>query len=138
MREKEQISIQNQNQTGDTRPCPICQSTRVRAILEIPQIPVLCNVLYDNRTDALAAARGDVQLTFCETCGHLYNREVDRTWIDYNVQYENSLHFSPLFQKYATWLAHYLVDQYNLRGKNIVEIGSGKGDFLRLLCEYGG
>ncbi len=118
--------------------CPVCQSTHVRGMMEIPEIPVLCNVLWESRAAALAAARGNVQLTFCETCGHLYNRAFDPALMEYNVQYENSLHFSPLFQNYAAWLAKTLVERYDLHGKNIIEIGSGKGDFLRLLCETGG
>ncbi len=135
---EKQEQIPTKNQTNSLKYCPVCQSTQVRGILDIPQIPALGNVLWENRADALAAARGNVRLTFCETCGHLYNRAFDPALMEYDVQYENSLHFSPLFQNYATRLAQSLVDRYDLRGKNIIEIGSGKGDFLRLLCQYGG
>jgi hypothetical protein len=31
-----------------------------------------------------------------------------------------------------------LIDRYDLRGKHIVEIGCGQGEFLHLLCEMGG
>jgi SAM-dependent methyltransferase len=34
-------------------------------------------------------------------------------------------------------LAEELVERYDLQGKDIIEIGSGKGEFLRLLCEFG-
>jgi SAM-dependent methyltransferase len=35
-------------------------------------------------------------------------------------------------------LAEHLVERYDLHGKQLVEIGSGKGEFLTLLCELGG
>jgi hypothetical protein len=118
--------------------CPICHADNLRSILDIFEIPVLCNVIWENREDALATPRGDVKLVFCPSCGHVFNQAFDPGLLEYDVQYENSLHFSPRFQEYAIRLAHYLIDKYNLHGKNIIEIGSGKGDFLRLLCEYGG
>jgi SAM-dependent methyltransferase len=57
--------------------------------------------------------------------------------MDYAQDYENSLHFSPRFQKYAEELAHNLVKRYDLYNKDIVEIGCGDGDFLELLCRVG-
>ncbi len=133
---EEQIEITPQK--IDLNQCPVCASGQLEMILKIPQIPVLCNILWDKREAALSAPRGDVQLAFCKNCGHVFNQAFDPTRLIYDQQYENSLHFSPRFQAYANWLAHYLVDQYDLHGKAIVEIGSGKGDFLRMLCEYGG
>jgi hypothetical protein len=118
--------------------CPVCCSTHLRGVLRIPAIPVLCNVIWEKREDALAVPRGDVDLVFCEDCGHVFNQAFDPALLKYDVQYENSLHFSPLFQRYASGLAKYLVETYDLHGKNIIEIGSGKGDFLRLLCQTGG
>jgi SAM-dependent methyltransferase len=58
--------------------------------------------------------------------------------MEYTQDYENSLHFSPRFQSYAEWLAARLVDRYDLRDRDIIEIGCGKGDFLKLICELGG
>ncbi len=34
-------------------------------------------------------------------------------------------------------MAAYLIDRYDLHGKTIIEIGCGKGDYLRLLCKLG-
>lgn len=129
--------VESKSQAHQLSQCPVCQAATLQSIIQIPQIPVLSNVIWDQREDALSAPRGDVHLAFCSTCGHVFNQSFDPDRMQYDLQYENSLHFSPRFQKYATWLAHYLVDQYDLHGKTIVEIGSGKGDFLRMLCEYG-
>jgi SAM-dependent methyltransferase len=35
-------------------------------------------------------------------------------------------------------LANRLIERYNLRGKEIIEIGCGKGEFLTMICELGG
>jgi SAM-dependent methyltransferase len=57
--------------------------------------------------------------------------------VQYDQDYENSLDYSPCFQDYAQALAKGLIDRYDLRDKQIIEIGCGKGEFLNLLCEFG-
>lgn len=128
---------QPQHEADMVTSCPICVSTGLQHILDLPQLPVLANILWENQEEALSAPRGDMALVLCENCGHVFNQSFDAQAMQYDAQYENSLHFSPRFQHYANQLARYLVDQYHLRGKQIVEIGSGKGDFLRMLCDYG-
>jgi 2-polyprenyl-3-methyl-5-hydroxy-6-metoxy-1,4-benzoquinol methylase len=100
-------------------------------------MPLLSNVLWTNREDALSSPRGDIFLVYCETCGHVFNQSFDPNLLEYDVQYENSLHFSQHFQQYASGLAQHLIERYGLHEKRIIEIGSGKGEFLSMLCEYG-
>jgi SAM-dependent methyltransferase len=122
------------NKTGE---CPVCAYKTVTTVFEIEQVPVYNNVLWPSQESARRAPTGNIRLGFCHTCGHLFNLAFDSALMDYTQTYENSLHFSPRFQSYADALAAHLVDQYDLHGKDIVEIGSGKGDFLRLICELG-
>lgn len=133
---EEQVQLQEQNSIAYA--CPVCGSSNLQQVIDIPRIPVLANVLWDSREEALAARRGDVTLVFCSACGHVFNQAFDPALMEYDVQYENSLHFSPRFQDYANWLARYLINHHDLRGKTIVEVGSGKGEFLRLICDLGG
>ncbi len=118
--------------------CRVCGGGGLEVFFELPQVPTHCNVLWPTREEALQAPRGDIRLAFCPACGHVYNVAFDPALMSYSQAYENSLHFSPRFQRYAEGLAARLVERYDLRGKDIVEIGSGKGDFLRMLCEQGG
>jgi len=118
--------------------CPVCGSTDVDMFFEILQIPVHCNLLWTTRDEAVQAPRGDIRLGFCGHCGHVFNLSFDPSLVEYTQEYENSLHFSPRFQSYAESLAARLVERYDLYGKDIIEIGCGKGDFLKLLCELGG
>jgi SAM-dependent methyltransferase len=107
-------------------------------LLEIPAVPVYCNVLWPRREEALRAKRGPMSLKHCAACGHVFNASYDGALMDYTPAYDSSLHFSPRFNRYAEELARRLVGRYALRGKKVVEIGCGKGDFLVRLCEDGG
>jgi SAM-dependent methyltransferase len=78
--------------------------------------------------------QGPIQLAFCETCGCIINLHFDPSRIEYSSNYENSLHFSSSFNRYAQSLARDLIGRHELREKVILEIGCGTGEFLSLLC----
>ncbi len=117
--------------------CTVCGDSDVAVFAELPGVPVLCNILWPTEEEAKAVRRVTIRLAFCATCGHIYNPDFDLSLMDYSQAYENSLHFSPRFQQYAEELAEDLVTRHDLHGKEIIEIGSGKGDFLEMLCELG-
>jgi SAM-dependent methyltransferase len=123
--------------TAQDSGCPVCNSTDIAVFFEILGIPVHCNLPWTARDEAIQAPRGDIRLGFCERCGHIFNLAFDPVLMEYTQDYENSLHFSPRFQSYAESLAVRLIERYDLHGKDIIEIGCGKGDFLKLLCERG-
>ncbi len=133
-------AVDDQDKKGQSRKpplCPVSHSTDVQVFLEIPSVPVHCNLLWTSRNEALHAPRGRIKLAFSPRSGHVWNVAFDPQLMEYTQQYENSLHFSPRFQSYAHGLAARLIEQHTLRNKAIVEIGSGKGEFLRMLCEQG-
>ncbi|MGQ0571078.1 MAG: class I SAM-dependent methyltransferase, partial [Armatimonadota bacterium] len=101
-------------------------------------MPVLCNVLYTTRKQALSAPRGDIRLASCTVCGYVWNAAFDAALVQYGARYENALQFSPRFQDYAKALAAHLVERHDLHGRHVVEIGCGDGYFLNLVCELGG
>ncbi|UCF18338.1 MAG: methyltransferase domain-containing protein [Gemmatimonadota bacterium] len=117
--------------------CPVCEHEELAPVLEVESAPVFCNLLFPNRHEALRAARGTIRLTFCRTCGHLFNSAFEPDRLHYTQSYENSLHYSPRFQEYARSLTERLIAKYDLHDKNVVEIGCGKGDFLELICKLG-
>jgi SAM-dependent methyltransferase len=115
----------------------VCGGTALTDVLEIPRVPVHCNLLWPTREEALAAPTAAIRLAFCGACGHTFNRVFDPQLMVYSQRYENSLHFSPRFQEHARSLAAHLIDRYDLHDKDIIEIGCGKGEFLTLLCALG-
>jgi SAM-dependent methyltransferase len=119
------------------RMCTVCRAAEVTEFVEIPEVPVHCNLLWSTREAALSAPRGDIILGFCRGCGHIFNLAFQPDRVTYTQDYENSLHGSPRFQHYATSLASRLIERYDLQGKNVLEIGCGQGEFLALLCELG-
>ncbi len=129
--------INNYN-TSQEGICPVCHGTDIDVFVEILDVPVHCNLLWPSREEAIQAPRGDIRLGFCRDCGHIFNLAFKPELMEYSQAYENSLHFSPRFQSYAEALARQLVDRYDLHNKNVLEIGCGQGDFLKLLGELGG
>jgi hypothetical protein len=117
--------------------CPVCGSSEVEQLLHIESAPALCNALWPSTAEALDAPAGPIDLSLCVACSHVWNPSFDADLVAYSPAYDNSLHFSAKFQKYAADLADHLIATYSVRGRQIVEIGSGSGDFLRLLCERG-
>jgi SAM-dependent methyltransferase len=119
----------------DRRGCPVCGAGGLTPVVDVTAVPVFCNVLWATRDEALTAPRGDISLRFCERCGTIHNAAFDPELVRYSPDYENSLHASPAFREFARGLARRLVERYDLRGKDLVDIGCGKGEFLTLLCE---
>ena len=118
--------------------CNVCNSSKLIEIIRINQIPVYNNILVESKEDSINVPRGDIQLCFCQNCGHLFNAAFLPDLINYTDRYENSLYYSPRFRKYANELVGELIAEYDLRGKQIVEIGCGQGDFLKSICLRGG
>lgn len=118
--------------------CPVCSSAESISVINIPAVPVHCNLLWDTRQEAEKTAYGTIDLRFCPACGHLFNQAYDAGVMQYSEQYENSLHFSPVFQSYTENLVRSLVERRKIYDKDILEIGCGDGSFLDLVCSVGG
>jgi len=84
--------------------------------------------------EAAGYPQGDLQLGFCGECGFLSNMRFDSALSDYSPRYEETQHFSPRFNQFARELCARLIRDYDLRGKQILEIGCDKGEFLAMLC----
>jgi hypothetical protein len=116
----------------------VCGSTALAAIYEAAGLPVFVNVLWPDAAGARNCPRAGIGLALCLDCTFIFNAAFDPDLLEYGEGYENTLHYSPRFQEYADALAAILIERYHLRGKRIVEIGCGGGDFLLMLCERGG
>ena len=119
------------------RICKSCGGGGMRVFYEIRGVPVHSCMLLPSRAEALAFPRGNLALGFCSNCGFISNLLFDSRLQNYAPGYEEQQSFSERFNEFARALATRLLDRYNLRGKKLVEIGCGKGDFLVLMCELG-
>lgn len=109
----------------------------MQTFLHVGGVPSLGVKLWESRREALDVEVGDIDLGFCPSCGNICNLAFEPALVDYDGDYENSLHVSARFQDYADGLADRLIAAHDLHGKDIVEVGCGQGDFLRQLCELG-
>ncbi len=119
------------------RICPTCGATGLRIFHEADAVPTNSCILLKTRAEARAYPRGDIALGFCAACGFITNTAFDPELTEYSARYEETQGFSPTFSSFHEHLALRLIDRFDLRGKKVLEIGCGKGEFLMLLCELG-
>jgi Methyltransferase domain/C-methyltransferase C-terminal domain len=124
--------------TAPPNRCRVCEADSTAAFFRQRDVPVQDGLLWPTAAEAAAAPTGDIELVFCRSCGYIGNRAFDPELLQYHPGYDISLHHSPLYRQFIDGLVDRLVRDHGLRGKAIIEIGSGKGDFLRALCERGG
>jgi SAM-dependent methyltransferase len=117
--------------------CPACGSNELERFFQIRQLPVNCIALFPTREAARSCPKADIELAFCGSCGAVSNIVFDASRLTYDRSYDNSLHFSPTFQKYTDELARGLIERYHLRDKDIIDVGCGSAEFLSLLCGMG-
>jgi len=93
--------------------------------------------MFSTYEEAVNYPQGDVILGFCNNCGLISNMKFDFLKLDYSSLAPEEQGSSATFNAFANRLANRLIDTYNIRGKEILEIGCGRGDFLALLCNLG-
>jgi SAM-dependent methyltransferase len=104
---------------------------------EVERVPSNSCILLSSREEAVNYPRGDIRLAFCIDCGFICNIAYESRLTEYSGRYEETQGFSPTFNSFHDRLARSLVERHDLHGKELIEIGCGKGEFLKLLCDLG-
>lgn len=118
--------------------CPGCGNRSLSAPFRLVDQPVVLNYRFTDPAAASGVPRGDVTLRQCHRCSLVFNATFDIRAIPYDGHYENRQCFSTAFHAHLETLARRLTRRNGLTGGRILEIGCGKGDFLRLLCATAG
>lgn len=118
--------------------CWACGGSSLIPIFSIDGIPLSSLILMDTVDDAVAFPRGGLELVVCPDCAFIFNRQFRPEEVDYTMPYEESQAFSPRFRVFEQELVDHLVNDYELAGKEIFEIGCGKASFLERLCREAG
>jgi SAM-dependent methyltransferase len=118
--------------------CPICEQAALQDFLTLDNAPLHVGIVWPSKQAAQAAPSGTICLSYCPCCGFVSNRTFDAARMDYAPGYEVSLHHSPVYQAFVAATVQQLTGQYGLRGKTVLEVGCGRGYFLKELCHAGG
>lgn len=113
--------------------CPICSSARVASVTERQNVPVHQNMLFASPEAARLAVRGDLSVVACLDCDFVFNASFDHALMSYGAGYESDQTYSPAFNSHVADLLSALLNDKGVRDSCIVEVGCGKGDFLRSL-----
>lgn len=109
----------------------------MRIFYEIEGVPTNSCILLDTVEAAKGYPLGSIRLGFCDACGFIFNTAFDLRKTEYSARYEETQAFSGAFNRFHKALAERLIVKHGLRGKDVVEVGCGKGEFLMLLAELG-
>ena len=114
-------------------PCPLCGAGCPDPVLERVDIPIMQNVVFENRVEAQRSPRGVLALSVCGNCGFAFNSRFDEQRLQYDARYDNTVR-GAAFAAYYAEIADYLHAKLSLDGKFVVDVGCGKGTFLEALC----
>jgi SAM-dependent methyltransferase len=118
--------------------CPGCQSEASTPFYGVRSVPVHQVQLVPSRKAAKACRKGDMGLRFCKGCGFVWNAAFDVARMRYDEDYESTQTVSPTFNRFHERLARDLIARFDLKGRTIVEVGCGQGEFITMLAETGG
>lgn len=99
-------------------------------------MPANQNFLISDKKSALQIPTGDLELQICNDCSFIFNQKFNLSKVHYGDLYENSQDVSPLFEAHLTKLAKNLILEKNVKDSTIVEVGCGKGVFLKKLISF--
>jgi SAM-dependent methyltransferase len=117
--------------------CPACDSDALDVFHVVASVPTNSCLLLEDQQEAADFPRGMLELAFCSGCGFITNRAFDASRAEYSGRYEETQSYSPRFVDFGRDLARTWVDRHELRGRHVLEVGCGKGEFLVWMLEAG-
>jgi 2-polyprenyl-3-methyl-5-hydroxy-6-metoxy-1,4-benzoquinol methylase len=113
--------------------CPICGTRAAAPFVHRLDVPCHQHIVCVSPEEARRANRGTLDMAACTSCGFVFNRSFDPARLSYGQSYDNAQSHSAHFDAYLDGLADMLVREKQVRDCTIVEVGCGKGEFLRKL-----
>jgi branched-chain amino acid aminotransferase len=117
--------------------CPVCESRQTHLFFSQHGVPAQVGYLAPTHAQALECVLGDITLQHCRSCAHVWNSSFDPGKLGFDPNYDFSQYYSPAYRDYIAGSIERLKSRYNLTGKTALDIGCGKGDYLRMLVRAG-
>ncbi len=114
--------------------CYSCHKSHVFPAVIRENLITMQNYVYQNHQDALQAKVGQFELGVCPDCGFANNVKYDPSLLSYDENYDNSVP-SGVFTYYYQEIANFLYKNYDLDHQLVIDVGCGKGTFLKVLTE---
>ncbi len=106
-----------------------------RLIYSQSNYPVFQNKMYVSRDAARSCSRGGIRIVEDLKTGLVHNAAFNPALIVYDTHYQNEQAYSGRFRVHLDAVAEIVLQ--NLGRENLVEVGCGKGYFLKMLQERG-
>ena len=117
--------------------CPICGEEKLLPLITIPNIPTLINVLKENESQAKEAICGTQSLVQCDRCGFIFNNCFDSELLKYEEGYHSERGVSQYFHKHMEKIIEQINAAKDIKGKNVLEVACGSGEFLQKIALQG-
>ena len=114
--------------------CPNCWKESIfQTLVFVKKSPLLNNVVYKTKTEALKSPVGSNQLVQCLFCNFVFNCIFKDELICYNEYYNSDRSYSKVYNTYVSELSVKISSHIKEAG-TILEVGCGNGDFLYRIC----
>lgn len=114
--------------------CPVCGHPGLASTVKRVKLPAMQNYVFRRIELAQKAESGQFDLAACPDCGFAHNISFDSNLLDYNESYDNRVPSSVIVAYYKE-IATYLHETYSIDKGLIVDVGCGKGTFLKIVSE---
>jgi len=116
--------------------CPGCGSGKLSEPLLIPDQPVILNYRFMSTEESAGVPLRTIAVAECERCGLVFNAALEEGIVPYDHRYENRQSHSEAFAKHTAQVAKMIGAVIDRDTPHLLEVGCGKGEFLRKMVDY--
>ena len=114
-------------------PCRVCNGTLL-SLMTYENMPKAAQNLPDKQTiDSGQDAGVDLEVCQCEDCGLI---QLNNEPVEYYKEVIRASAFSEEMKQFRIKQFKNFVTRYNLSDKNVIEVGTGKGEYLALMKQF--
>ena len=107
----------------------------LRELFKVEGLPVFQNKMFADSASALDCPKGDLRLVRDMETGLIFNAAFNESLLKYDSDYQNEQACSNVFQQHLEDVRA-IIERY-FAGKQLIEVGCGKGYFLEFLHKSG-